>query len=114
MQIAARAMHFLSGLSWNFHRWTLLVRITPQRITNRIANPYVSLIQPFQSAYLKVFDDGGVRVPKTPTPFQVADLDTRVYNRVNATLLTRIVPRVYSPTGEGASHPRIGNGQSQK
>ena len=39
---------FLSGQSWNFHRWTLLVRTTTQRITNRTANLYAFLIPPFQ------------------------------------------------------------------
>ena len=41
-----------------------------------------------------VWVDGGARNPKVPTLFQVADVDTGVINRVNADLVTHIVPRV--------------------
>ena len=36
----------------------------------------------------------GARYPKTPTLFQVADVDTGVINWVNADFMTHIVPRV--------------------
>ena len=38
--------------------------------------------------------DGGARNPKTPTLFQVADVDTDVINWVNADFVTHIVPGV--------------------
>ena len=38
--------------------------------------------------------DGGARNPKTPTLFQLADVDTGVINWVNADFVTHIVPRV--------------------
>ena len=38
--------------------------------------------------------DGGARNPKVPTLFQVADVDTGVITRVNADLVTHIVPKV--------------------
>ena len=38
--------------------------------------------------------DGGARNPKTPTLFQVADVDTGVINWVTADFVTHIVPRV--------------------
>ena len=38
--------------------------------------------------------DGGARNPKTPTLFQVADVDIGVINWVNADFVTHIVPRV--------------------
>ena len=41
-----------------------------------------------------IWVDGGARNPKVPTLFQVADVDTGVINRVNADLVTHIVPRV--------------------
>ena len=42
-----------------------------------------------------IWMDGGARNPKVPTLFQVADVDTGVFNWVNADLVTHIVPRVY-------------------
>ena len=39
-----------------------------------------------------IWVDGGARNPKTPTMFQVADVDTGVINWVNADLVTHIVP----------------------
>ena len=41
-----------------------------------------------------IWVDGGARNPKVPTLFQVADVDTGVFNWVNADLVTHIVPRV--------------------
>ena len=41
-----------------------------------------------------IWVDSGVRNPKVPTLFQVADVDTGVINWVNADLVTHIVPRV--------------------
>ena len=41
-----------------------------------------------------IWVDGGARNPKVPTLFQVADVDTKVINWVNADLVTHIVPRV--------------------
>ena len=41
-----------------------------------------------------IWVDGGARNPKTPTFFQVADVDTGVINWVNADFVTSIVPRV--------------------
>ena len=41
-----------------------------------------------------IWVDGGARNPKTPTLFQVADVDTGVINWVNADFVTHIVPRV--------------------
>ena len=38
--------------------------------------------------------DGGARNPKTPTLFQVADVDTGVITWVNADLVTHVIPRV--------------------
>ena len=40
-----------------------------------------------------IWVDGGARNPKVPTLLQVADVDTGVINRVNADLVTHIVPR---------------------
>jgi hypothetical protein len=40
-----------------------------------------------------IWVDGGARNPKTPTLFQVADVDTGVINWVNADFVTHIVPR---------------------
>ena len=39
-----------------------------------------------------IWADGGVRNPKVPTLFQVANVDTGVINWVNADLVTHIVP----------------------
>lgn len=41
-----------------------------------------------------IWVDGGASNPKTPTLFQVADVDTGVINWVNADFVTHIVPRV--------------------
>ena len=41
-----------------------------------------------------IWVDGVARNPKTPTLFQVADVDTGVINWVNADLVTHICPRV--------------------
>ena len=41
-----------------------------------------------------IWVDGGARSPKTPTLFQVADVDTGVINWVTADFVTHIVPRV--------------------
>ena len=41
-----------------------------------------------------IWVDGGARNPRTPTLFQVADVDTGVINWVNADFVTHIVPRV--------------------
>ena len=41
-----------------------------------------------------IWVDGCARNPKTPTLFQVADVDTGVINWVNADFVTHIVPRV--------------------
>ena len=41
-----------------------------------------------------IWVDAGVRSPKTPTLFQVADVDTGVINWVSADFVTHIVPRV--------------------
>ena len=41
-----------------------------------------------------IWADGGARNPKTPTLFQVADVDTGVINWVTADFVTHIVPRV--------------------
>ena len=41
-----------------------------------------------------IWVDGGARNPKTPTLFQVADVDTGVINWVNADFVTHIVPSV--------------------
>ena len=41
-----------------------------------------------------IWVDGGVRNPKVPTLFQVADVDAGVITWVNADLVTHIVPRV--------------------
>ncbi len=41
-----------------------------------------------------IWVDGGARNPKTPTLFQVADVDTGVINWVNADFVTHIVPGV--------------------
>ena len=41
-----------------------------------------------------IWVDDGARNPKTPTLFQVADVDTGVINWVNANFVTHIVPRV--------------------
>ena len=38
--------------------------------------------------------DGGARNPKVPTLFQVADVDTGVFNWINADLVTHTAPRV--------------------
>ena len=38
--------------------------------------------------------DGGARAPKTPTLFQIADIDSGVVRWVNADLVSHIVPRV--------------------
>ena len=40
-----------------------------------------------------IWVDGGARNPKVPTLLQVADVDTGIINRVNADLVTHIVPR---------------------
>ena len=41
-----------------------------------------------------IWVDGGARNPKTPTLFQVADVDTGVVTWVNADVVSHIVPRV--------------------
>ena len=41
-----------------------------------------------------IWGDGGARNPKTPTLFQVADVDTGVINWVTADFVTHIVPGV--------------------
>ena len=41
-----------------------------------------------------IWVDAGARNPKTPTLFQVADVDTGVINWVNADFVAHIVPRV--------------------
>ena len=41
-----------------------------------------------------IWVDGGARTPKTPTLFQVADVDTGVINWVTADFVAHIVPRV--------------------
>ena len=41
-----------------------------------------------------IWVDGGARNPKTPTVFQLADVDTGVINWVTADFVTHIVPRV--------------------
>ena len=41
-----------------------------------------------------IWVDGGARNPKVPTLFQVADVDTRGINWVNADLVIHICPRV--------------------
>ena len=41
-----------------------------------------------------IWVDCGARNPKTPTLFQVADVDTGVINWVTADFVTHIVPRV--------------------
>ena len=41
-----------------------------------------------------IWVDGVARNPKTPTLFQVADVDTGVINWVTADFFTHIVPRV--------------------
>ena len=41
-----------------------------------------------------IWVDGGARHPKVPTLFRVADVDTGVFNWVNAGPVTHIVSRV--------------------
>ena len=41
-----------------------------------------------------IWVDAGARKPKTPTLFQVADVETSVINWVNADFVTHIVSRV--------------------
>ena len=48
-----------------------------------------------------IWVDGGARNPKTPTLFQVADVDTGVINWVNADFVTHIVPRVKTLLARG-------------
>ena len=59
-----------------------------------------------------IWVDGGARNPKTPTLFQVADVDTGVINWVNADFVTHIVPRVCGPCWYGMGQIRSRNADS--
>jgi len=55
-----------------------------------------------------IWIDGGARNPKTPTLFQVADVDTGVINWVNADFVTTSLQGFKAPVGTGRDRSGLG------